>query len=127
MKIAVIGGGSSYTPELMEGLLSRAQTNALNPGALLAVDPARLEIVTGFVRRMARARNSSLSITATTVLEEAVAGSAFAIAQIRVGGNAARREDELLGRRHGLLGQETTGVGGVGEAQRPLPGRRRIV
>ncbi|HUT52957.1 MAG TPA: 6-phospho-beta-glucosidase [bacterium] len=121
MKIAVIGGGSSYTPELMEGLIGRAKALELKEVWLHDIAEERLEVVAGFCARMAKAAGSKLSIRPTLDLAEAVKGARFVIAQIRVGGNAARREDELLGARHGLIGQETTGVGGFAKALRTVP------
>jgi 6-phospho-beta-glucosidase len=121
IKIAVIGGGSTYTPELLDGLLDRGPGLGLTEVALHDVDPARLELVAGFVRRMAVSKRSPLAITTTASLDDAVGGARFIVTQIRVGGNAARREDERLGRRHGLIGQETTGVGGFAKALRTIP------
>lgn len=121
MKIAVIGGGSSYTPELLDGLLDRASAIGAAEVYLHDVHAERLKVVGGFVRRMAAARGSRLLISSGLDLEEAVSGARFVIAQVRVGGNAARREDEKLGRRHGLIGQETTGVGGFAKALRTIP------
>lgn len=126
MKISVIGGGSSYTPELLDGLLARSEKIGLLEVALNDVDAGRLEIVSGFARRMAEARGSRVKITATLELASAVSGADFIIAQIRVGGNQARLKDEQLGLRHGLIGQETTGVGGLAKALRTIPAMRKI-
>jgi 6-phospho-beta-glucosidase len=126
MKIAVIGGGSSYTPELMEGLIGRAKALKLKEVWLHDIAGERLETVAGFCGRMAKAQGSKLKIQPTPALAEAVQGADFVIAQIRVGGNAARREDELLGARHGLIGQETTGVGGFAKALRTIPAMLEI-
>src|SRR3990172_7696532 len=126
MKIAVIGGGSSYTPELMDGLIERASKLKLAEVFLHDVAPERLDVVAGFCARMAKARGSRLAVRSTLDLAEAVAGAEFVIAQIRVGGNAARKKDELLGRRHGLIGQETTGVGGLAKALRTVPAMLEI-
>jgi len=126
MKIAVIGGGSSYTPELMDGLIGRAGDLGLSEVSLHDIDEKRLDIVDGFVRRMADAKGSKLNIRAGLDLDEAVTSASFVIAQIRVGGNAARKKDEQLGARHGLIGQETTGVGGFGKALRTVPAMLEI-
>ena len=126
MKIAVIGGGSSYTPELLDGLLARAADLDLQEVVLHDVDPNRLALVTGFVQRMAKARKKALAISSTRKLGAAVRGAAYVIAQIRVGGNRARMEDEKLGLRHGLIGQETTGVGGFAKALRTIPAMLEI-
>jgi 6-phospho-beta-glucosidase len=121
MKIAVIGGGSSYTPELMDGLIERAGALKLKEVWLHDIAEERVETVAGFCSRMAKAKGSKLALRPTLDLAEAVKGAEFVIAQIRVGGNAARKEDELLGARHGLIGQETTGVGGFANALRTIP------
>jgi 6-phospho-beta-glucosidase len=90
------------------------------------VDAQRLETVAGFTARMARAKGAAVKIETTRELPRALSGADFVIAQIRVGGNAARREDERLGMRHGLIGQETTGVGGFAKALRTIPAMLEI-
>ncbi len=115
MKLAIIGGGSTYTPELVHGLATRA--TGVTHVALLDVDPERLRVVGGFVRRMA----PGLRIDATSDPDAALDGADFVVTQIRVGGQAARLEDERLGLRHGIIGQETTGPGGLAKALRTIP------
>ncbi len=121
MKVAVIGGGSSYTPELIHGFLERARTFPVTELWLMDTLPERLEVVGGFARRMIAAKGAPFAIHLTTDQHEAVRGARYVITQLRVGGMAARREDEYLGRRHGLIGQETTGVGGMAKALRTIP------
>jgi 6-phospho-beta-glucosidase len=121
MKITVIGGGSSYTPELFSGLIERASSLDLAEVHLHDVDRERLDVVTGFCSRMAKAAKADFALKTGLDLTEAVSGASFVVTQIRVGGNAARKQDELLGKRHGLIGQETTGVGGFGKAMRTIP------
>jgi len=129
MKVAVIGGGSSYTPELINGFLERvpflrqAQDNALPLTELWLMDVAseRLEVVGGFARRMVQARGAPFAVHLTADQHQAVRGASYVITQLRVGGMPARREDEYLGHRHGLIGQETTGVGGMANALRTIP------
>ncbi len=121
MKVTVIGGASSYTPELVEGLLTRTHALPLQHLTLMDIEPARLEIVAGFCRRMAQRLSSPISIETSVALEPALDGADFVITQIRAGGMAARISDEKLGRRHGILGQETTGVGGFACALRTIP------
>lgn len=121
MKIAVIGGASSYTPELVEGLLSRPDRLPVESIVLMDPDPARLDVVSGLAERMARRVNSPVRIVSTSDLDAAVDGAAFVVTQIRVGGIPARIADERLGRRHGLIGQETTGIGGFACALRTIP------
>ena len=121
MKVAVFGGGSSYTPELVKGFLDRVETFPMTELWLADVSTERLEIVGGFAQRMARARGGPFAVRLTTDAREAVAGASYVTTQLRVGGMAARREDEYLGQRHGLIGQETTGVGGMAKALRTIP------
>ena len=121
MKITVIGGGSSYTPELVQGFLERVPEFPVRELWLMDVDPERLDIVGGLTRRMVKASGGPFEVHLATNRREAVQGASYVITQLRVGGMEARREDEYLGRRHGLIGQETTGVGGMAKALRTIP------
>ena len=121
MKVAVMGGGSSYTPELVKGFLDRAESFAMQELWLLDPSQERLEIVGGFAKRMAQAAGAPFAVYTTTDRRAAIAGASYVTTQLRVGGMQARREDEYLGRRHGLVGQETTGVGGMAKALRTIP------
>jgi 6-phospho-beta-glucosidase len=121
MKVAVIGGGSSYTPELINGFLERVDSLPLAELWLMDIAPERLEVVGGFAQRMVAARGNPFAVHLTPDRREAVRGASYVIVQLRVGGMAARREDEYLGQRHGLVGQETTGVGGMAKALRTIP------
>jgi 6-phospho-beta-glucosidase len=120
-KVAVFGGGSSYTPELVNGFLARVDSFPLTELWLMDVSPERLDVVGGFAQRMVQAKGAPFAVHATTDQREAVCGASYVITQLRVGGMKARREDEYLGRRHGLIGQETTGVGGMAKALRTIP------
>ncbi len=121
MKVAVIGGGSSYTPELVNGFLKRVDRFPLQELCLMDIRPDRLELVGGFARRMVAAQGARFVIRLTSDQREAVRGASYVITQLRIGGMEARREDEYLGHRHGLIGQETTGVGGMAMALRTIP------
>jgi len=121
VKVSVIGGGSSYTPELINGFLARVESLPVSELWLMDIAPERLEIVGGFAQRMVQARGAPFKVCLTTDQREAVRGASYVITQLRVGGMQARREDEYLGRRHGLIGQETTGVGGMANALRTIP------
>ncbi len=121
MKIAVIGGGSSYTPELVKGFLERRDSFPLTELWLMDIDARRLDIVGNFARRMVAAHGDPFAVHLTTDRREALTGAMYVITQLRVGGIPARREDEYLGKRHGLIGQETTGVGGMSKALRTIP------
>jgi 6-phospho-beta-glucosidase len=121
MKIAVMGGGSTYTPELVNGFLERTAVLPVTELWLMDIDPTRLEIVGGFAQRMAQAKGSPFKVVLTTNQREAVHGASYVCTQLRVGMMEARRGDEYLGLRHGLIGQETTGVGGMAKALRTIP------
>ena len=126
MKVTVIGGGSSYTPELINGFLKRVESFPVTELWLMDISRERLDVVGGFAQRMVaakgnRANGAPFTVHLTTDQREAVRGASYVITQLRVGGMAARREDEYLGRRHGLIGQETTGVGGMAKAMRTIP------
>ncbi|HEY5268808.1 MAG TPA: 6-phospho-beta-glucosidase, partial [Anaerolineales bacterium] len=121
MKVAVIGGGSTYTPELVNGFLDRMDQFPLNDLWLMDIDATRLEIVGGFARRMMETRVSPFKVVLTTDQREAIKDASYVITQLRVGQMEARRKDEYLGKRHGLIGQETTGVGGMAKALRTIP------
>lgn len=121
MKITVIGGGSSYTPELVGGFLAKIKTLPLTELWLMDIDEKRLAIVGGLARRMAGAQGTPFKVVESTDRIAALTGASYVITQLRVGRMAARREDEYLGLRHGLVGQETTGVGGFANALRTIP------
>jgi len=121
MKVTVIGGGSTYTPELIKGFLERVATFPLRELCLLDVEPRRLEIVGGFVQRIVDAWDNPFKVTCTTDQEAAIRNAKYVISQIRVGMMPARKEDEYLAARHGLVGQETTGIGGMAKALRTIP------
>ncbi len=121
MKVAVIGGGSTYTPELVNGFLARLAQFPLTELWLMDIDPQRLGIVGGFARRMVASKGEPFKVILTQSQREAIQDAAYVLTQIRVGQMRARREDEYLGKRHGLIGQETTGVGGMAKALRTIP------
>jgi len=121
MKVSVIGGGSTYTPELVKGFIDRQVDLPISELWLMDKDLKRLEIVGGFAQRMAAAAGSPFEVILSSNQAEAIQDSSYVITQLRVGMMAARREDEYLGRRHGLIGQETTGVGGMSKALRTIP------
>lgn len=121
MKVAVFGGGSSYTPELIKGFLERIDSFPLTELWLMDILPERLEIVGGFAQRIVKAHGSPFTVHLTDNQQQAIAGASYVTTQLRVGWMNARREDEYLGLRHGLIGQETTGVGGMAKALRTIP------
>ena len=121
MKIAVIGGGSTYTPELVNGFLARVDSLPLEELWLMDIDKERLDVVGGFSQRMVKARGEPFKVILSLNQREAVAGASYVTTQLRVGMMPARRGDEYLGLRHGLIGQETTGIGGMAKALRTIP------
>ena len=121
MKITVIGGGSTYTPELVNGFLARIDRLPLEELWLMDIDKERLDIVGGFAQRMVKAKGEPFKVVLSLNQREAIAGASYLITQLRVGMMPARRGDEYLGKRHGLIGQETTGVGGMAKALRTIP------
>lgn len=121
MKVTVIGGGSTYTPELIQGFLNRLDSFPLTELWLMDIHPKRLEIVGEFAKRIVAAKGSPFQVHLTQDQRQAVRGAAYVITQLRVGMMEARRADEYLGMRHGLIGQETTGIGGMAKALRTIP------
>ncbi|HRK33790.1 MAG TPA: 6-phospho-beta-glucosidase [Candidatus Hydrogenedentes bacterium] len=121
MKLAVIGGGSSYTPELVDGLFARLDRIPVKEVWMMDPNLERLEITAGLARRMSERHGSPFTVHHTTDMREAVKGAKYVVTQLRVGGIQARIEDEKLGRRHNIIGQETTGVGGFCCALRTIP------
>ena len=121
MKIAVIGGGSTYTPELVNGFLARIDSLPVTELWLMDIDQERLDVVGGFAQRMVNAKGEPFKVILSSNQRDAVAGAAYVTTQLRVGMMPARRGDEYLGLRHGLIGQETTGVGGMAKALRTIP------
>ncbi|HEY7735818.1 MAG TPA: 6-phospho-beta-glucosidase [Candidatus Limnocylindrales bacterium] len=121
VRIAVVGGGSTYTPELVEGLSTRSDRLPVNELVLLDIDPERLEVVGGLARRMLRRLDWPGRLVLTQDREAAIDGADFVIVQLRVGGQAARLVDETLPPRFGAIGQETTGAGGFAKALRTVP------
>lgn len=121
-KIAVIGAGSVYTPELVtEFFKDGGKLVPFDRMALMDIDPKRLAVVGGLTQRMARRQGVSAEVTLTTSLREAVKGARFVITQMRVGGNRARYLDEKIPVKFGVVGQETTGPGGLFKALRTIP------
>ena len=121
VKLAVIGGGSTYTPELIEGIARRSERLAVDELVLLDIDAERLEIVGGLAQRMLDRLGWPGRLTLTGDQDAAIDGAHFVLIQLRVGGQAARLVDETLPLRFGTIGQETTGAGGFAKALRTVP------
>jgi 6-phospho-beta-glucosidase len=117
MKVAVVGGGSTYTPELVSGL-SRLDVSEF---VLQDIDAERRDVVGGLARRMLERQGYAGALDVTDDLDRAVDGADFVLVQIRVGGQTARLADETFPLPCGCIGQETTGAGGLAKALRTVP------
>jgi 6-phospho-beta-glucosidase len=121
LKLTIVGAGSSYTPELLEELAAYRETLPVREIMLYDIDERRLEIMHGFSIRFANKLGLHTQISKTTDLKTALEGADFVDTQIRVGGNRQRVVDEKIPLKYGLVGQETTGAGGMMKAFRTIP------
>ncbi|MCB1155188.1 6-phospho-beta-glucosidase, partial [bacterium] len=106
MKIAIIGGGSTYTPEVIEGFINNEADLGLTEVVLMDIDPERLGIVGAFAKRMVEHAGGKFKVKTTLDRSEAIDGASFVLTQFRVGHQRARHADIMLGLRHDLIGQE---------------------
>jgi len=122
-KVVVIGGGSTYTPEIVEGLIGRAEELSLREVWLVDIPSGqkKLQIVGKLAKRMVERNGNPFELHLTTKRREALPGADYVVTQIRVGGMAARIKDEKIPLHHGVIGQETTGPGGFAKALRTIP------
>jgi 6-phospho-beta-glucosidase len=121
MRIAVVGGGSTYTPELVSGLSRERDRIGVRELVLHDVDAERREVVGGLAARMLARQGWDGQLTVTGDLDRALDGADFVLVQLRVGGQAARLGDETFPLACGCIGQETTGAGGLAKALRTVP------
>jgi 6-phospho-beta-glucosidase len=121
MKLAVIGAGSTYTPELVSGLMREQERIGVRELMLHDIDRERREVVGGLAARMLERQGFSGALGVTGDLDLALDGADIVLIQIRVGGQAARLRDETIPAACGCVGQETTGAGGLGKAMRTVP------
>lgn len=123
MKLVVIGGGSSYTPELVEGVILHRDTLPVTEIVLIDIEAGqeKVRINTEFAKRMVEKAGLDIRISYTLDRAEGLKNAAFIITQIRVGGLDARSKDERLPLKYGIIGQETTGPGGCFKALRTIP------
>jgi 6-phospho-beta-glucosidase len=121
MKLAIIGGGSTYTPELVDGFARLRTELPLTELALVDPDAGRLGAVGAVSRRILAKQGHPARVLATSSLDEGVDGADAVLFQLRVGGQAARNVDETLPLEFCCVGQETTGAGGLAKALRTVP------
>ncbi len=121
LKITIIGAGSTYTPELIEGIILRAKVLPVTQLTLMDIDERKLTIVGNLCKRMIEKAGLTLDFQMTLSLREALEDADFVLTQIRVGKLPCRILDEKIPLTHGLIGQETTGIGGFFKALRTIP------
>ena len=121
MKVAVVGGGSTYTPELVDGVARLAGAVKVTELVLVDPDESRLAVVGPVSARIMRRYGHPARVRWTTSLDEGLDGAGAVLLQLRVGGQAARHQDETWPLECGCVGQETTGAGGLAKALRTVP------
>lgn len=121
MKLAVVGGGSTYTPELIDGIAGRRASLDVDEIVLIDPDAYRVETVGDFSQRLLDHAGHPARVRTTANLEEGVDGASAVLIQLRVGGQRARASDETFPHLCGCVGQETTGAGGLAKALRTVP------
>lgn len=119
--VAIIGSGSTYTPEIIDGLISHWDSLPLSSLRLMDIDERKRTIVGGLCKRMLDHAGKQCEFILTDNLDEALQGADFVLTQIRVGKLPARVLDETIPLKYGLIGQETTGIGGFFKALRTIP------
>ncbi len=126
IKIAIIGSGSSYTPLFVDHVIDKLDVFPVGKISFYDISEANAGATFHFMCNLLRESGKNLDLELSGTLEEALQGADFVLTQIRVGGFEARKKDILLGLRHNLIGQETTGIGGFAKALRTIPEIIRI-
>lgn len=121
LKIAIIGAGSTYMPELIDGFIQRKDVLKVDSFYLMDIDMPKTKIVGGLAERMVRKAGLDAKVVITDNLCEALEGADYVMGQVRVGKLAARIKDEKIPLKYNLLGQETTGIGGFMNGLRTIP------
>ncbi|WP_203218293.1 6-phospho-beta-glucosidase [Nocardia brasiliensis] len=121
LKLAVVGGGSTYTPELIDGFTRLRDTLPIDE--IILIDPAteRVALIAALARRMFEKQGSGVRVSTAPSVAAGADGADAVLLQLRVGGQAARTEDETWPLECGCVGQETTGAGGLAKALRTVP------
>lgn len=126
LKITIIGAGSTYTPELIEGIINKKDSLPVKKLYLMDIEDRKLSIVGGLAKRMIEHANIGCEVVLTKDLDKALIGATFVCVQIRVGKLPARVLDEKIPLKYGLLGQETNGIGGFFKGMRTIPEMMKI-
>lgn len=126
INVAVIGSGSTYCPELVDGFIKAQDSLKLKKLSLMDIDERKRTIVGNLCVRMLEKAEIDCEILMTDDLDEALKGADFVVTQIRVGKLPARHLDETIPLKYGLIGQETTGIGGFFKALRTIPVMQNI-
>jgi 6-phospho-beta-glucosidase len=121
IKIAVIGGASSYTPELFANLAEEYKQLEVDQVSLMDLNTEKLTLIAEVCEKLVQNSDMSIRVITTQRYEQALAGADFVILQIRIGGLEARVRDETLPMKSGMVGNETTGAGGFVCALRTIP------
>ena len=121
LKVAIIGAGSTYTPELIEGLINKKDSLPVNELYLMDIDDHKLKIVGGLCKRMIDAAKLDCKVELSNSLEKSLENADFVLTQIRVGKLPARVLDEKIPLKYDLIGQETNGIGGFFKGLRTIP------
>ena len=123
LKVAIIGGGSSYTPEIIEGMINRYDSFPVTEIVLVDIEAGKekLEIIGNLAKRMIEKAGKPIHLSWTLDRKKALTNADFVSTQIRVGGLKAREKDERIPLSHGFIGQETNGAGGIFKAFRTIP------
>lgn len=127
LKIAIIGSGSTYTPELIEGFINKKDSLPLRQLFLMDIDDRKLNIVGALCKRMIEAAKLETEVVLTKSLNDAIVNADFVLVQIRVGKLPARVLDEKIPLKYDLIGQETNGIGGFFKGMRTIPAMFEIV
>lgn len=127
IRLTIVGAGSSYCPELMQGLIRRRELLTLDELRLTDIDETRLRVVGDFCERVLNRNGLTPRVTQTVQLDRALDGTDYIVTQIRAGRLEARIRDEKIPLEYGMIGQETTGIGGFVNALRTIPQMEQIV
>ena len=119
--LAVIGSGSTYCPELIDGFLKARDSLKLKKVSFMDIDERKRTIVGNLCVRMLRAAGVDCEVVMTDDVDTALQGADFVVTQMRVGKLPARHLDESIPKKYDLIGQETTGIGGCFKALRTIP------